>query len=86
MFTIRQLFLSSYVQVVLPLGQILISMHYTLKELILNIEDNSQCVVQSQLMLKNADVAKQLVFIKINFSFIPDIIVSLESRNLRLSE
>ncbi|CAH1101548.1 unnamed protein product [Psylliodes chrysocephalus] len=35
-----------------------------IKELILNLEDNSQCVVQSKELLKNPLVPKQLVFIK----------------------
>lgn len=57
-----------------------------IKDLILDIEDNSQCVVQSKELLKNPLVPKQLVFIKVNFSFLPDVITSLEKKNLSLIE
>lgn len=57
-----------------------------IKQLILDLDDDSQCVVQSKELLKSASVAKDLVFIKVNFSFIPDIIFSLESRNLSLRD
>lgn len=51
----------------------------SIKELLLDIGDNSQCVICKE-------KAKQLVFIKVHSSFVPDIIHSLENRNLSLSE
>ena len=58
-----------------------------IKEIVLSLEDNnSQCVVESQTMFKNVSVAKDLVFIKVNFGFIPNLITSLENRNLALRE
>ncbi|KAJ8915555.1 hypothetical protein NQ315_012439 [Exocentrus adspersus] len=61
--------------------------HFDLiKELILEIQDNSQCVIDSQKLLNITAVAKDLVFIKTNFGFIPDIILSLENRYLSLRD
>ena len=57
-----------------------------IKEIVLSLEDNSPCVVESQKMFKNVSVAKDLVFIKVNFCFIPNLITSLENRNLVLRE
>lgn len=57
-----------------------------IKDIVLDLEENSQCVVQSQALFKNVNLAKELFFIKVNFSFVPDIITSLESRNISLRE
>lgn len=61
--------------------------HFTeLKTLILQLVDTSQCVVKSQELLKNNVVAKQLLFIKSNYSFVPDSILALEKKSRPLVE
>lgn len=57
-----------------------------IKDLILDLEDDAQSVVQSKDLLQSASVARDLVFIKVNFGFIPDMITSLESGQLSLRE
>lgn len=57
-----------------------------IKGLILEISDDSQCVTISRQLFKNPSIAQQLIFIKMNFSFVPKIITALESRNLSLKE
>jgi len=56
--------------------------HFTeLKTLILQLVDTSQCVVKSQELLKNNVVARQLVCILSNYSFVPDSILALEKKS-----
>lgn len=51
-----------------------------LKNFILEFVDDSQCVIKSQELLKNKLIAQQLVFIRHNYSFIPNSITALEKR------
>ncbi|XP_050513406.1 uncharacterized protein LOC126889302 [Diabrotica virgifera virgifera] len=57
-----------------------------IKDVVLDIQNDSQCVTESQELLSNVQIAKELMFIKVNFSFLPDLIKSLEQRNLQLSD
>uniref|UniRef100_A0A6P7G6U9 Uncharacterized protein LOC114338409 n=1 Tax=Diabrotica virgifera virgifera TaxID=50390 RepID=A0A6P7G6U9_DIAVI len=57
-----------------------------IKDVVLDIQNDLQCVTESQELLSNVQIAKDLMFIKVNFSFLPDLIKSLEQRNLQLSK
>lgn len=100
MFTIRQLFLSSYVQVVLPLGQILISMHYTLNEKIKHLEaenfelrktvskdtGNQKQIINLQEELINSICGKLKTEFNNNFQLIRNKIDNLDSKINKLSK
>lgn len=54
--------------------------------MILHLLIKKICVDNSQKHLSDPDVAPNLVYIKSNFGFLPDVITCLEAKNIPLSD